>query len=126
VHAISSISAMVQLGECGFGIATLPRVAAERLSQRQPLRVLNVTEVVAPLPRHASYRDDPTSNITTAALDAAAAFAGLKAPRVRKTVADATPAAPLRGGLREAGAPAEAAPQAGARRTRSLSKKSMS
>lgn len=81
VHAISSISAMVQLVEGGFGIATLPRVAAERLAQRQPLRVLNFTDVLAPLPLHASFREDPTSTITLAALDAAAAFAGLKAPR---------------------------------------------
>ncbi|NRF70668.1 LysR family transcriptional regulator [Aquincola sp. S2] len=81
VHAISSISAMVQLVEGGFGIATLPRVAAERLAQRQPLRVLNCTDALSPLPLHASYREDPTSTITLAALEAAAAFAGLKAPR---------------------------------------------
>lgn len=81
VHAISSISAMVQLVEGGFGIATLPRVATERLAQRQPLRVLNCTDSLSPLPLHASYREDPTSTITIAALDTAAAFAGLKAPR---------------------------------------------
>jgi DNA-binding transcriptional LysR family regulator len=126
VHTISSISAMVQLVESGFGIATLPRVAAERLAQRQPLRVLNVTEVLAPLPLHASYREDPTSTITIAALDAAASFAGLKAPRARKNVADATSGGPVNAALHDAGAGAEARPQAGARRTRSLSKKSMS
>lgn len=85
VHAISSISAMVQLVESGFGIATLPRQVARGMAQRQPLRVLNVTEHLLPLPIHASYRDDPTSQITLAALDAAAAFSGLattgKAPR---------------------------------------------
>jgi DNA-binding transcriptional LysR family regulator len=126
VHAISSISAMVQLVESGFGIATLPRVAAERLAQRQPLRVLNVTEVLAPLPLHASYREDPTSTITIAALDAAASFAGLKAPRARKSVADGTPAGPANAELHDAGAGAQARPRSGARRTRSLSKKSMS
>jgi hypothetical protein len=126
VHAISSISAMVQLVESGFGIATLPRVAAERLAQRQPLRVLNVTEVLAPLPLHASYREDPTSTITIAALDAAASFAGLKAPKARKTGADATSGGPARALSPDAGAAAEAVPRTGARRTRSLSKKSMS
>lgn len=100
VHAISSISAMVQLVESGFGIATLPRLVAERLAQRQPLRVLNVTETLQPLPIHASYRDDPTSQITLAALDAAAGFAGLAMPG--------------------------RAPRNSAARTRSLSKKSMS
>lgn len=81
VHAISSISAMVQLVEGGFGIATLPRVATERLAQRQPLRVLNCMDSLAPLPLHASYREDPTSSITLAALDAATAFAPLKPAR---------------------------------------------
>ena len=84
VHAISSISAMVQLVEGGFGIATLPRLVAERLAQRQPLRVLQSATVLAPLPLHASYRDDPTSNVTIAALDAAAAFAGLRPKRSSK------------------------------------------
>jgi DNA-binding transcriptional LysR family regulator len=114
VHAISSISAMVQLVESGFGIATLPRVAAERLAQRQPLRVLNVTAMLAPLPLHASYREDPTSTITSAALDAAAAFAGIKPPRSRRASADAGAPAPGR------------APQVGAARTKALSKKPMS
>jgi len=81
VHAISSISAMVQLVESGFGIATLPRVVAERLAQRQPLCVLKVTQPLAALPMHASYRDDPTSQITLAAVEAAAGFAGVKAAR---------------------------------------------
>jgi DNA-binding transcriptional LysR family regulator len=77
VHAIASMSAMVQLVESGFGIATLPRVVAERFAQRQPLRVLPGV-ALAPLPLHASYREDPSSTITLAALDAAAAYAGLK------------------------------------------------
>ncbi|WP_395699866.1 LysR family transcriptional regulator [Aquabacterium sp.] len=78
VHAISSISAMVQLVEGGFGIATLPRLVAERMAQRQPVRVLNTVALLAPLPLHVSYRDDPTSTVTLAALEAAAAFAGLR------------------------------------------------
>jgi hypothetical protein len=78
------------------------------------------------LPLHASYREDPTSTITIAALDAAASFAGLKAPRARKNVADATPGGPANTVPHDAGAGAATRPQAGARRTRSLSKKSMS
>jgi len=87
VHAISSISAMVQLVEGGFGVATLPRLVAERLAQRQPLRILAASAVLAPLPLHASYRDDPTSTVTQAALDAAAAFAGFKRRSARRTAA---------------------------------------
>ena len=40
VHAVSSISAMTQLVEGGFGIATLPRSAAKRLLKHRELRVL--------------------------------------------------------------------------------------
>jgi DNA-binding transcriptional LysR family regulator len=41
VHTISSISAMVQLVEGGFGIATLPLVAVQRLAERLPLKALS-------------------------------------------------------------------------------------
>ena len=74
VHAISSISAMVQLVEGGFGIATLPQAAAERLSARLPLRVLQCSAPLAPLPIHASFREDPTSQLTESVLDSALDF----------------------------------------------------
>lgn len=74
VHSISSISAMVQLVEGGFGLATLPRSAAEQLALRLPLRVLKSDVVLAPLPIHASYREDPTSKLTVSILESALAF----------------------------------------------------
>jgi DNA-binding transcriptional LysR family regulator len=68
VHAISSISAMVQLVEGGIGVATLPLAAVQRLSEALP-----------PLPVHASYRDDPTSVVAAGVLDAVFEFIGVPA-----------------------------------------------
>lgn len=58
-HTLSSISAMVQLVEGGFGIATLPLAAAQRLAERLPLRVLACAAALTPLPVHLSWRFDP-------------------------------------------------------------------
>jgi DNA-binding transcriptional LysR family regulator len=74
LHAISSISAMVQLVEGGFGIATLPQAAAVQLARRAPLRVLDADVQLAPLPIHASYREDPTSSLTESVLNSAQAY----------------------------------------------------
>lgn len=71
MHAISSISAMVQLVEGGFGIATLPQAAAAQLARRVPLRQLTTEFQLAPLPIHASYREDPTSTLTESVLASA-------------------------------------------------------
>jgi DNA-binding transcriptional LysR family regulator len=76
VHTISSISAMVQLVEGGFGVATLPLAAAQRMAQRQPIRVLRCDESLAPLQLHASFREDPTSTVTQAVVEAALAYVG--------------------------------------------------
>ncbi|HEX3139653.1 MAG TPA: LysR family transcriptional regulator substrate-binding protein, partial [Rhizobacter sp.] len=81
VHTISSISAMVQLVEGGFGVATLPLAAVQRLSERLPLKVLKCDSQMPPLPVHASYREDPTSAVATGLVDAILAFIG--APPVR-------------------------------------------
>ena len=62
VHAISSISAMVQLVEAGFGVATLPRVAVQRLTQR-PLKILATDTALPRLPVHASHRLDAASSL---------------------------------------------------------------
>lgn len=70
VHNISSISAMVQLVEGGFGIATLPKAAVARLSERLPLKPLKCEAKMPPLPVHASYRDDPTSVVAQGVVDA--------------------------------------------------------
>jgi DNA-binding transcriptional LysR family regulator len=83
VHTIASISAMVQLVEGGIGVATLPRAAVEKLSDRLPLKPLACDTALAPLPVHASYRDDPTSVVATGVLDAVFEFIGA-APVHRK------------------------------------------
>jgi DNA-binding transcriptional LysR family regulator len=61
IHAISSISAMVELVEANFGIATLPKTAATRLAKNRNVRVLSSALVLPPLTLFASYRADPAS-----------------------------------------------------------------
>jgi DNA-binding transcriptional LysR family regulator len=75
VHTISSISAMAQLVEAGFGIATLPRAAAERLRPNRALKILGCERALLPLPVFASFRPDPQSRQIEAVVDAALAFA---------------------------------------------------
>lgn len=75
VHTISSISAMVQLVEDGFGIATLPTAAVRRLAERTPLKTLSCTHTLEPLPIHASWREDPASSLLTEVIDAAQGLA---------------------------------------------------
>lgn len=75
VHTISSISAMAQLVEAGFGIATLPRAAAERLRPNRALKILGSERALLPLPVFASFRPDPQSRQIEAVVDAALAFA---------------------------------------------------
>lgn len=73
VHTVSSISAMVQLVQGGFGVATLPRQAVARLLAFPDLRALACDTALKPLPIHVSYREDPSSpameNIVRSALD---------------------------------------------------------
>lgn len=61
IHAISSISAMVELVEANFGIATLPKAAATRLAKNRNVRILNSALELPPLTLFASYRADPAS-----------------------------------------------------------------
>ncbi len=61
VHAISSISAMIQLVEGGFGVATLPTAAVTRLREARTIKALACRSTLPPLPIHASYRSDPTA-----------------------------------------------------------------
>lgn len=61
VHAISSISAMIQLVQGGFGVATLPHAALARLREARNIKALTCTGKLPPLPIHASYRSDPTA-----------------------------------------------------------------
>lgn len=74
VHAISSISAMVQLVEGGFGIATLPKATMADLSRRLPLRILRCETALPPLQIYASYREDPSSSLAELVLDSAQAY----------------------------------------------------
>jgi DNA-binding transcriptional LysR family regulator len=74
VHTISSISAMAQLAQGGFGVATLPIAAAERLAAVQGLRVLKCSAQLPPLPIHASYRSDPATGLVDSVLKSALAF----------------------------------------------------
>jgi len=62
VHTISSISAMTQLVEGGFGVATLPLAAAQRLVEHRNLKLLKCDTALQPLPVFATYRADPTSH----------------------------------------------------------------
>jgi DNA-binding transcriptional LysR family regulator len=76
VHAISSISAMMQLVQGGFGVALLPRAAVQRLTGFASLKVLNCDVQPSALPLHASYRHDPSSSMVDTVLRSALQFAG--------------------------------------------------
>jgi DNA-binding transcriptional LysR family regulator len=88
-HAVSSISAMAQLVEAGFGVATLPRFALERAGKlvQSPALIELKCEVTLPaLPIHASYRFDPTSTAVERVIDAAFAFIEAQSPRKASTI----------------------------------------
>ncbi|MET0334064.1 MAG: LysR family transcriptional regulator [Rhizobacter sp.] len=88
VHTISSISAMTQLVEAGFGIATLPRAAAERLRPHRALKLLSCDRALLPLTVFASYRPDPQSRQIEAVVESALAYStqAQRAGSVRKKV----------------------------------------
>ncbi len=87
VHTISSISAMVQLVEGGFGVATLPRAAVMRLAERLPLKPLPCEVALTPLPVHLSYRHDPGNGVPADVIEAVLAFAGAAPAAARATAA---------------------------------------
>lgn len=60
VHTISSISAMVQLVEGRFGVATLPLDAVAGIGKRLPICPLRNAPKLPALPIHISHREDPT------------------------------------------------------------------
>ena len=74
IHAISSISAMVQLVQGGFGVATLPRAAVARLSTYPDLKALKCSIALQALPIHASYRNDPSNAAVETVIRSAMAF----------------------------------------------------
>lgn len=75
MHAISSISAMAQLVQGGFGVALLPRAAFERLTGFARLKQLICDARLPSLPIHASYRTDPGSKAVETVVQSAIAFA---------------------------------------------------
>lgn len=83
VHTISSISAMVQLVQGGFGVATLPRQAVQRLLAFPDLRPLACEAELRPLPIHLSYREDPSSPAVEGVVRSALAFVELQAERTK-------------------------------------------
>ena len=80
VHTISSISAMVQLVQGGFGVATLPRQAVQRLLAFPDLRALACDTALKPLPIHVSYREDPSSPAMAAVVRSALSFIDAQQP----------------------------------------------
>lgn len=86
VHNISSISAMVQLVEGGFGVATLPKAAIEALAARLPLKPLRCDVEIAPLPVHASFREDPGSPIAREVVATAFEFIGARPVPSKKSM----------------------------------------
>ncbi len=83
VHTISSISAMVQLVEQGFGVATLPQAALARLAQQLPLCAVRCDVALTPLPIHLSWRDDPAASAAGQVVESVLAF-NRQAPRSSK------------------------------------------
>jgi DNA-binding transcriptional LysR family regulator len=80
VHTISSISAMAQLVEGGFGVATLPMAAAERLVQHRNLKLLRCDTALQPLPVFATFRADPTSQAVETAVQEVFRYIDAMAP----------------------------------------------
>ena len=90
VHAISSISAMLQLVQGGFGVAMLPRIAVQRLAGVASLKLLSCDAKLQALPIHASYRTDPTSQAVERVVKSALAFVE-GAPNAPKRAAKQAP-----------------------------------
>lgn len=88
VHAISSISAMVQLVLGGFGVALLPRAAVARLSGFAGVRALVSETRLQALPIHASYRTDPSTRSVETVVESAISFARSRADSSPKAGAD--------------------------------------
>lgn len=84
VHAISSISAMVQLVQGGFGVALLPRAAVQRLTGFASLKLLSCDARLQALPIHASYRPDPSSQAIETVIKSAISFVAAGANTAKK------------------------------------------
>ena len=69
VHTLSSISAMVQLVEQGFGVATLPQAAVARLATQRPLCTVRCDAALAALQILLNCRDEPAASAMVARRD---------------------------------------------------------
>jgi DNA-binding transcriptional LysR family regulator len=89
LHTVSSIPAMVHLIESGFGIATLPVIAALNLVRQHEIAILPCETALSALPVQASYRFDPASSALSAVVqDALKYIEAFRAPpRVRARTA---------------------------------------
>ena len=74
LHTVSSIPAMVHLIESGFGIATLPIIAAQTLVRQHEIAILPCETALSPLPVQASYRYDPGSSALLSVIQDALKF----------------------------------------------------
>lgn len=74
-HCLSSIAALAQLVEGGFGLATLPVSAARPLSRRYGITLLESALDLAPLPMHAGFRDIGDNPLLSRVIEAAIDFA---------------------------------------------------
>lgn len=83
-HCLSSVSALVELAEGGFGLATLPRRTALSLARRYAIAILDTDLPLDPLPIFASHRPMEETPGLAQALERADALA---------RAAEATPAA---------------------------------
>ena len=85
LHTISSIPAMVHLIESGFGIATLPVIAAQSLVRKHEIAILPCETPLSPLPVQASYRYDPGSSALLAVIQDALKFIDAFSGNPKKT-----------------------------------------
>jgi len=84
IHTVSSISAMSQLVEDGLGVATLPTAVLQRLRRRMPLKALDCSVRLPPLPTHLSWRVDPTSQALTTLIDSLLQHLGVPSAHRKK------------------------------------------
>jgi DNA-binding transcriptional LysR family regulator len=92
VHTISSIPAMVHLIESGFGIATLPVIAAHTLVRQHEIAILPCETALSPLPVQASYRYDPGSSALLSVMQDALKFIDAFGANPKRRHAGTTPA----------------------------------
>lgn len=75
VHPVSSISAMAQLVQGGFGMATLPKQAVRRMEGFPDMKLLSADIALKPLPIHISYHTDPSNQAIESIVSSARDYA---------------------------------------------------